>query len=461
MLVAQLTLWLLIFFTLDAAINAWRRGDRRQALFVGGGIVFFELSGTVQAILVVAQITPLPFMASLFYLGIVLSMGYELSRDALRAVQLDYDLQESEKRLSLATDAAKLGIWIRDLKKNKIWATDNWRQLFGFTKTDRLTLDLFLQRLYPDDRDGVHQVLTQLNNNHPHYEKEYRILPLDGQTRWIASRGRAEFDGAGKAVLVRGVSVDITHRKQAELELARQRNEVAHLSRVTTLGEISGSLAHELSQPLGAILTNTDAAEFHLKRPAPNLDEVRAILADIRKDDMRAGEIIHGMRAFLRRRELEMQPLETDQLAGDAIRLVSADAVTRKITIGLEIPPVLPRVLGDRIHLQQVLVNLLVNGMDAVDNCAAPYRRITIRTTQLTPLMVEIAGSDAGAGISPEDMKRVFDAFHTTKKGGLGLGLSICRSIVEAHGGTIAIENNLDRGATVRFTLPVRREEPA
>src|ERR1035438_9673534 len=355
MLVAQLSLWLLIFFTLDAAISVWRKGDRRQALWVGGGILFFELAGTVQAVLVVGQITPVPFMVSFFYMGIVMGMGYELSRDVLCAVQLGHDLRESEKRLSMAADAAKLGIWVRELTKNEIWATENWRQLFGFTKTEPLTLDLFLQRLHPDDRDGVHQALTQLNNNNPHYEKEYRILPLAGQIRWIASRGRAEFDGAGKPVLVRGVSVDITHRKQAELEAQSRREELAHLSRVTMLGELSGSLAHELNQPLTAILSNAQAAQRFLSRDDADLNEVREILADIVSEDKRAGEVISRLRVLLKKGEAQHQSLDLNEVVQEALKLVRNDLFNHAVSAHLELARDLPAVKADRVQLQQVL----------------------------------------------------------------------------------------------------------
>ena len=501
-------------------------------------------------------------------------------RRALERARLADELRESEQRMALATDAANLGLWIRDLATDEIWATDKWRALFGFGKTETVDFDGVLKKLHPADRDAVRQGLSRTYLGEADYETEYRVLLPDGGVRWIVSRARAQFNSGGKAIRLRGVSMDITARKQAEekfhlvvdaspmgivlvnnegrivlvnsqtetifgyprqeligqaveillperfrsvhpghrseflgapqarmmgagrelfgrrkegtefpveigltpiqsaegmliltaivditarrqseFELAQQRNEVAHLARVTTLGEISGSLAHELSQPLGAILTNAEAAELHLQRQPPNLDEVRAILAEIRKDDLRAGEIIHGIRAFLRRRELEMQPLELDQLAGDAARLVTADALTRKVTISLDIPTPLPRLLGDRIHLQQVLVNLLVNAMDAMSACPVPLRRITIRVARPNPHAVEIAVRDAGTGVPPASLGKVFDAFHTTKPAGLGLGLAICRSIVEAHGGSISIENNLDRGATVRFTLPVRGED--
>jgi len=276
----------------------------------------------------------------------------------------------------------------------------------------------------------------------------------DGTARWVVALGRMHPDAHGKPARMLGAAVDITDRKQAEQDLAQQRNEVAHLARVTTLGEISGSLAHELGQPLGAILTNTDSIEMHLRSPAPNLDEVRTILADIRRDDLRASEILQGMREFLRRKKLDLQPLEVGRLAEEVVKLVSSDAAARKTTVGLEIPQGLPPVRGDRIHLQQVLLNLLVNGMDAMSTCPVADRRITIRAAQTDSHTVEIAVSDSGVGIPPGELDRLFTPFHTTKQSGLGLGLPICRSIVEAHGGSISLQNNPQRGTTARFTLP-------
>ncbi len=246
------------------------------------------------------------------------------------------------------------------------------------------------------------------------------------------------------------------HARMAEkLELQQQRNEVAHLSRVTTLGEISGSLAHELNQPLGAILANTEAAELHLQNESPDLDEVRSILADIRKDDMRAGDIIHGMRAFLRRRELEMQPLPVDQLITETVKMIGSDAASRNTTIGIHLEPGLPRITGEHIHLQQVLLNLMVNGMDAMSLIPLADRHLTIRAARRDDDTIEIIVSDAGSGIPAGDLSDIFKPFHTSKRGGLGLGLAICRSIIEAHGGSISLSNNPERGATVQFSLRV------
>jgi PAS domain S-box-containing protein len=382
-------------------------------------------------------------------------MGHELSRDVLRAAQLGRELRESEERMALAAEAAGFGVWMWSISRNQVWGSERWLRLFGFPPDAAVSFEMVMQRIHPDDRERVEREVRRALEDRSDYAGEYRVILPDGNQCWIAARGRMHSDTHGKPDRMMGAAIDITGRRQAELEIAQQRNEVAHLSRVTTLGEISGSLAHELNQPLGAILANTDAAELHLQNPAPNLDEVRAILADIRKDDLRAGEIIHGIRAFLRRQELEQQPLEVAQLVEEAVRLIGADAVSRKTSVGLEIPPGLPRVTGDRIHLQQVVLNLLVNGMDAVSTCPVANRRITIRAARPDPHTVEIAVSDAGVGIPPGDLHRIFDPFHTTKQGGLGLGLAICRSIIEAHGGSISVQNNPDRGTTARFTLPV------
>ncbi len=222
---------------------------------------------------------------------------------------------------------------------------------------------------------------------------------------------------------------------------------------MTTLGEISGSLAHELNQPLGAILANTEAIELSLRKPAPPLEDVRPILADIRRDALRAGEIIHGMHDFLRRRELDIRPLELEALAGDAVKLVSGETLARQVTVKVDIPDKLPRVMADRTCITQVFVNLLVNSMDAMSLCSVPNRCVTIGARQRDPLTIEVWVADAGIGILAADLGRLFEPFHTTKRDGLGLGLAICRSIIETHGGSMSVANNPDRGATARFTL--------
>ena len=442
-------------FVVDASFTLWRRGARRRAAVVGGTITFFCLVGGVQAALVDAGIMRTPYLLSFAYLAILIAMGIELSNDVLSAAQLAPDLRESEARMTLAAEAAGFGVWMWSI------ATQPGLGLGEVAPSVRVRTrcgPLVLKR------SSSESIRTTARRWCARCGARWRTGPITrGNTACFCPTAPSAGSRPGAGCIRtrtgsrpecwarRSMSPGANRRNRSS---PQQRNEVAHLSRVTTLGEISGSLAHELNQPLCAMLVNTDSAQLHLQSPTPNLDEVRAILADIRKDGLRAGEIIHGMRAFLRRKELDTQPLEVGQLAGDAVKLISADAVARKTTVGLEIPPGLPRVTGDRVHLQQVLINLLVNGMDAMCNCPVADRRITIRATQPDPHTVEIAVSDVGVGIPPGDLDRVFTPFHTTKHGGLGLGLPICRSIVEAHGGSISIKNNPDRGATARFSLP-------
>jgi PAS domain S-box-containing protein len=216
MLVGQLSMLLLIIFVADAAIAVWQRGDRRQARMVGGSIVFFVIAAAGQAILIFWGMIHMPVTASVFYIGIVGAMGYELSLDVLRAARLSHDLLESQQRLALATQAANLGIWIRDLVRNEIWATEEWRALLGFSRSERIDLVGFLQKLHPEDREAVSQTFSKALGGEGDYEMEYRVALPDGQVRWIASRGRAEFNGSGSPILIRGASLDITLRKQAE-----------------------------------------------------------------------------------------------------------------------------------------------------------------------------------------------------------------------------------------------------
>jgi len=246
-----------------------------------------------------------------------------------------------------------------------------------------------------------------------------------------------------------------------EGEARRLRDELAHVARVSTLSELSGSLAHELSQPLGAILRNAEAAELLLAAEKPDLAELRAIVSDIHNDDRRAGAIIERMRALLKRNSLELQQVSLHALVQDVLELVRSDAAARHVTIESAVPEGLPVVLGDRVQLSQVLLNLLVNGIDAACESANRLRRVVIEARPGDGRTVEVAVVDSGRGIAPDVLPRVFDPFVTTKPKGMGFGLAVSRTIVEAHGGRLSAQNNAPgvemSGATFRFTLPVAR----
>jgi two-component system, LuxR family, sensor kinase FixL len=270
----------------------------------------------------------------------------------------------------------------------------------------------------------------------------------------LETTGTPVLDSAGNLIGYRGTDTDVTARKQAEAESLRQRVELAHVARVSTMGELAASVAHELNQPLGAILANAEAADLFLNQDPPALDELREILVDIRKDDERASEVILRMRNLLRKHELERLPLKLNSVVEDVLQVVSGDAALRKMAISADLAPALPKILGDRVHLQQVLINLILNGMDAMAGEPRERRRLSVRTRHIADGAVELAVIDSGPGIAPDKLPRVFEPFYTTKPNGMGMGLSISRTIIEAHRGRIWAENNASGGATFHVTLP-------
>ena len=228
------------------------------------------------------------------------------------------------------------------------------------------------------------------------------------------------------------------------------------------MGQLASALAHEINQPLGAILRNAEAAELFLDNASPDLDEIRAIVADIRKDDQRAGSVIDRMRGLLKRQPLDTRALDVGELVSEVRALVRADAAARQVKLEVNVPADLPLVRGDRVHLQQVLLNLILNGMDAIDGASRDNRRISITARLAAARTVEIAVSDTGSGIPRDKVPHVFESFFTTKPSGMGMGLPISRTIIEAHGGRIWAENNNNGGgATFRFTLPLAEEAAA
>jgi two-component system sensor kinase FixL len=253
--------------------------------------------------------------------------------------------------------------------------------------------------------------------------------------------------------------VDVSERKRSELETARQRDQMAHLSRVAMLGELSGSLAHELNQPLAAILSNAQAAQRFLGRDPPELDRVTEILADIVKSDKRAGEVITRLRSLLKKEEAQHRPLDANELVQEGLALMRSDLLNRQIAVRTQLAPELPAVSGDRVQLQQVLLNLLINGCDAMGD-AVTQRDITVRSEPALARGVRISVADNGTGISPEDLERIFEPFVTTKPQGLGLGLAVCRSIVRSHNGQLWAANNPDGGATFTIELPAADRLP-
>jgi C4-dicarboxylate-specific signal transduction histidine kinase len=255
---------------------------------------------------------------------------------------------------------------------------------------------------------------------------------------------------------------DVSERQRAEAQAAQLRSELAHLSRVTMLGELSGSLAHELNQPLTSILSNAQAAEHFLASDHPDLRELREILKDIVAEDKRAGEVIRRLRALFKKGDVQRQRLDLNELLQDVLKLARSDLIDRGVAVDVRLAPGLPPVTADRVQVQQVLLNLVKNGCDAMDGAKRGERGLDVSSAQ-TPdgTGVWVTVRDRGCGVAPGDVERIFEPFFTTKSSGMGVGLAVCRTIVQSHGGRLWIENNADRGATVHLVLPVARDERA
>jgi PAS domain S-box-containing protein len=379
----------------------------------------------------------------------------ELQQENSDQKKAEEALRSSEERMSLAAESANLGMWVWEIQSDEIWATEKCRSLFGFGLDERLDLQRFIDRLHPDDRKPTMEAVRQSLETRSEYEVEYRLAMPDSSTRWISARGHATFDSENRAVRMMGVSIDITAAKLAELQLLQQRDELAHLSRVATVGDMATTLAHELNQPIGAMHTNAETVELLLQQNPPEVDEVRAIVSDIRRDGWRAGEVVQRMRSLLLKREFRKEPVDVRGLIEAVSELLHGTLISHKAHLEIEVALAVPLVLGDPIQLQQVLLNLILNALEAMVDCPPNDRKVVVRTATNAVFGLEVAVTDRGPGFSKQKLSRLFEPFSSTKKNGMGMGLIICQRIIEAHGGDLTAENNPDGGATVHFTLPL------
>jgi signal transduction histidine kinase len=386
----------------------------------------------------------------------------------LAAADFDREIQRGLRQVVefLGVDRGSLIEFFRDGSTARSWAIEEWMDVGEFPwMTARLqrgdTVSFSQLEEFPDEAAVDRQSYLA------HRVKPQVAVPLlAGGTvvgGLVFSAVGSERAGADELIqqlhLLGEVFANALSRKQAELEAQRLRQDLSHIGRVSAMGELTASLAHELNQPLTAILSNAQAAQRLLEADSVNLGEVREILDDIVADDKRAGDMIHRLRGLIKKGDLEFVPLDLNEIVGEVAWLVRSDAVLRNVSLRLEFADDLPNVRGDRVQLQQVVLNLVLNGLEAMRESRAGERTLVIRTARDGDAAVRVAVQDAGPGIDEKNLDRMFEPLYTTKTEGLGMGLAIVRTIVDAHGGGLGASNNPQGGATVHFTLPTNPED--
>ena len=361
--------------------------------------------------------------------------------------------RRSEEQLAIVLDAAQIGRWEWDIAEQRLEWSDITRRMYGVPLDGPVSPETYAALIHRDDRHLIEAATRDALARRP-IEVEFRIVLADGTVKWIMSRGKTLFDADGRATRMVGIKVDITARKQTELQLKEQGRELAHIDRLSMVGELSVAIAHELNQPLAAILANVGAARRFLSHNPPDLVQVREIVDAIAQDNRRAAAVIHKVGALLRRDDLARAPLQMNDVVEDVIDIARGDIIGRGVSLSIRGERGLAPIAGDRVQLQQVLLNLVLNACDAMESVPETARRLTVVTTGGLDHRVRVTVCDTGPGVAGHQLEHVFEPFVTSKRQGLGLGLAVCRSIITAHEGTLWAENNPDGGASFSFELP-------
>jgi PAS domain S-box-containing protein len=359
-----------------------------------------------------------------------------------------------DARFCEVMDAAPVMIWVSGLDKLCVWFNQPWLTFTGRSMAQEIG-DGWAQGVHLDDLNRCLEMYIRHFDARKQFRMQYRLRRHNGAYRWIDDAGIPRYARNGAFLGYIGSCTDIHEHRETQGELRRRLLEISHLNRRADAAALAASIAHELNQPLAAILSNVEAAEIYLEAPDPKLTLVKDILADIRRDDHRAAQVIRHMRELLRKDEIELQTVDLNEAVRVVHEILKPQATDMGCVFSLEHRQNVLPVHADPIYLQQVVLNLALNGMDAVTNSPKGQREVIFQTDRAGEFTATVSVSDSGGGIPAERLEGIFEPFFTTKKRGSGLGLSISRGIIEALGGKLWAENRAGGGAVFHFTLPL------
>lgn len=387
------------------------------------------------------------------YLGRSASVGTLI--DITERKGAETALRESEERFRQLVEHLEEVFWIASADGSQVFYVSPAYEKIRGRPCQRIyehPTD-WMEAIHPEDRSRLQDVHAKIVTT-GEFNEEYRIIRPEGTVRWIWSRGFPIRDAAGRIYRIAGIGQDITERRQAEEKLRQQQAELAHMARFALAGEMASGLAHELNQPLGAIRTYTETCLLLIDSGQLEREPLTEIMEKVAAQAQRAGEIIHRLRNLVRKAEPHRSAVDINQLIQEVIRLLEPEARQQEVQIRLELDEVSPVVYADAIQIQQVVLNLVRNAIEAMGELPTEAKELIIRTISVGSDALEVTVSDTGPGLSPEEMEKLFMPFFTTKSTGMGLGLSISKSIIEAHKGNLWATPNPDQGVTFHFTLP-------
>ena len=379
--------------------------------------------------------------------------------DVTERKRAEEKLRQSEAYLAEAQKLTHTGSWAWDVAERRaLHLSEEWYRIYGFDPEEgMLTWKKREERIHPDDRAAQRQAIERAISEKSDYEVEYRLLLPGGAVRHLHSVGHPVLDASGNLVQFVGSSTDVTERRQAEEALRQAQADLARISRITTMGELTASLAHEVNQPIAAAVTDANTCLRWLNRDHPDLEEAREAASRVVKDATRAAEIISRTRLLFKKVNPQWESVDLNEIIREMVALMSGEAARYSVSVRTELAAGLPQVMGDRVQLQQVLMNLIINSIEAMKDVHGT-RELTIQSQCGDDGQVLISVSDTGVGLPPQQADQIFNAFFTTKGHGTGMGLRISRTIVESHGGRLWASDSSPRGASFCFALPIKAD---